>query len=748
MIITTRRLLASLLVFLFTLSLPLAAQQNPLAPSSEPAETTVSAETEALINALEDPDARARLIEALRNPNTAAALPDAAEADPEESRTVATRAAEISQQLISEVGEGASRVVSDLGRFALLPELLTPERRAAITAGLLPLLITILVTVGFYRLGRFFSARVRLNALMQSGAMLARTGVFITQVVLRIIAVLLAWVAGYTVASFVLGDGRPDLTQAIYLNAFLIFGLLTTALSVFVSDDDRDMTFADLPRRTEATVYRSMRRVFGFLIYGLVAVAPISQVWVNFVLARSMRTAVVTLGVLAAIYAIFRIRRALEAEAAPSDSEEDTADTARANLWQAAWPWLGVLYVLISYGVALANPNQMVELVGRATVMTAVGVGVFLISMRCFKAATQKPVVTMPPTIDALLPPLGDRITGFLPLSLMAAGTGLAIVAGALVLEGWHLIDLAGWLANGGNDMIVRVISLIIGVAVLVVAWCVLTAWIDTRLSEELSGKQVSSRSRTLLALFKNVVSIALVLFGGMTVLSELGVDIAPLLAGAGVLGLAIGFGAQKLVQDIITGIFIQLENAINEGDVVTVAGTSGTVEKLTIRSVGLRDVAGTYHLIPFSSVDTVSNFMRRFAYHVEVAGIAYNSDMDAAKQAMHDAFDIVKAGELGSDIIAPLEWHGVIAMGESAVNLRARIKTRAGKQWAIGRAYTEQVKRALDAAGIEIPFPHRELKLPKELIDRIAPAAASPALPKPVAPGEPDDAPAPATGT
>ncbi|MEL7165480.1 MAG: mechanosensitive ion channel domain-containing protein [Pseudomonadota bacterium] len=729
--------------------MPLAAQQNPLVPAATPAETAAPAETEALINALEDPETRARLIDALRTPDSAAAPADTPEPDPEENRTIATRAAEISQQLISEVGEGAARVAGDLGRFALLPELLTPERRAAISDTLLPLLLTILVTIGFYRLARFVSARVRLDAVVQAGTMVGRTGVFITQVVLCIVSVLLAWVAGYTVASFVLGDGRPDLTQAIYLNAFLIFGLLTTALSVFVSDDDRDMTFADLPRRTEATVYRSMRRVFGFLIYGLVAVAPISHVWVNFVLARSMRTAVVTLGALAAIYAIFRIRRALEAEAARAQpADHDTADIARANLWQTTWPWLGVLYVLISYGVALANPNQMVELVGRATVLTAVGVGVFLIALRCFKAATQKPVVTMPPTIDALLPPLGDRITGFLPLSLMVSGAGLSIVAAALVLEGWHLVDLATWISTGGDDAIWRGISVLIGVAFLVVAWCVLTAWIDTRLSEELSGKQVSSRSRTLLALFKNVVSIALVLFGGMTVLSELGVDIAPLLAGAGVLGLAIGFGAQKLVQDIITGIFIQLENAINEGEVVTVAGTTGTVEKLTIRSVGLRDVAGTYHLIPFSSVDTVSNFMRRFAFHVEVAGIAYDSDMDAAKQAMHDAFDIVKAGELGGDIIAPLEWHGVIAMGESAVNLRARIKTRAGKQWAIGRAYTEQVKRALDAAGIEIPFPHRELKLPKELIDRLTPAAAAPALPKPVASDEPGDAPAPATGT
>ena len=220
-------------------------------------------------------------------------------------------------------------------------------------------------------------------------------------------------------------------------------------------------------------------------------------------------------------------------------------------------------------------------------------------------------------------------------------------------------------------------------------------------------------------------MAIALVVFGGLTVLSEIGIDIAPLLAGAGVIGLAIGFGAQKLVQDIITGIFIQLENAINEGDVVTVAGVTGGVEKLTIRSVALRDLAGVYHLIPFSSVDSVSNFMRRFAFHVEVVGIAYDADIDAAEAAMRRAFDTLFAGPLGKDITAPLEWHGLISIGDSAVNLRARIKTKPGQQWAVGRAYTALVKKELDAAGVEIPFPHRELKLPKEMLERLAPPRA-----------------------
>jgi small conductance mechanosensitive channel len=193
-----------------------------------------------------------------------------------------------------------------------------------------------------------------------------------------------------------------------------------------------------------------------------------------------------------------------------------------------------------------------------------------------------------------------------------------------------------------------------------------------------------------------------------MIALSELGLNIGPLIASAGVLGLAIGFGAQKLVQDVITGVFIQLENAMNVGDVVTVGGITGVVEKLTIRSVALRDLQGTVHVIPFSSVDMVSNFMKGFSFHVADLGIAYREDVADGKAAMEAAFDELAADpELGSDVIGPMEWFGVNELGDSAVVLRARIRTRPGKQWGVGRAFNELVKRHCDARGVEIPFPH-----------------------------------------
>jgi small conductance mechanosensitive channel len=252
-------------------------------------------------------------------------------------------------------------------------------------------------------------------------------------------------------------------------------------------------------------------------------------------------------------------------------------------------------------------------------------------------------------------------------------------------------------LGNYGSAFLV----VLIGFAV----WLALMSWVDLRLQSR-RGHVVTARERTLFQLFRNAATVVILVMTVLLGLSEIGIDIGPLIAGAGVVGLAISFGAQTLVKDIITGAFIQIENAINEGDVVTVAGITGTVEGITVRSVRIRDLDGTSHIIPFSSVDMVSNFMRGFSYHVALIGVSYDTDISEAKEAMQEAFRRLKATDYGSNIFEDLEMHGVTNFGASSIDIRARIKTTPGDQWAVGRAYNEFVKQVFDERGIEIPFP------------------------------------------
>src|SRR3546814_42354 len=170
-----------------------------------------------------------------------------------------------------------------------------------------------------------------------------------------------------------------------------------------------------------------------------------------------------------------------------------------------------------------------------------------------------------------------------------------------------------------------------------------------------------------------------------LIVLSQIGIDIGPLIAGAGVVGLAIGFGAQKLVQDVITGIFIQLENGMNQNDVVEICGLFGTVEKITIRSVVIRTLDGGYHLIPFSTVDKVTNHMRDFGYHYGEYNVGYRENADNVIAHLGHAFDeLMQDPELAPYVLERISIPGVKSLTERGFTVRVLIKPVPGK---IGRA-------------------------------------------------------------
>jgi len=188
------------------------------------------------------------------------------------------------------------------------------------------------------------------------------------------------------------------------------------------------------------------------------------------------------------------------------------------------------------------------------------------------------------------------------------------------------------------------------------------------------------------------------------------------LLAGAGVVGLAVGFGAQTLVRDIITGLFILIEDTISVGDFVTLAGYGGTVEALSIRSIRLRDPSGTVHTIPFSDVTTVVNYSREFAYAVMEIGVAYKEDVDAVSRVIEAVGAELRKDPVHADsILDDLQLLGLDRFDDSAVVIKARIKTAPGMQWAVRRAYNRLLKQRFDAEGIEIPFPQRTVWFAEE---------------------------------
>jgi Small-conductance mechanosensitive channel len=231
------------------------------------------------------------------------------------------------------------------------------------------------------------------------------------------------------------------------------------------------------------------------------------------------------------------------------------------------------------------------------------------------------------------------------------------------------------------------------------------------RMSSRTDSQENQKRIATLSQVFRYVTTVLIVIVAGLLVLGELGISIAPLLATAGVAGIAVGFGAQSLVKDYFTGFFLLLENQLRKGDVVEVAGKAGLVEEMTLRYVRLRDYDGTVHYIPHSNITTVTNRSLEFAYAVMDVGIAYRSDIDQALAVMRrEATKLREDPEISSRILEDMEIAGVERWDDSAVVLRCRFKVQPLEQWGIRREFLKRLKYAFDRDGIEIPFPHLTL--------------------------------------
>ncbi len=219
---------------------------------------------------------------------------------------------------------------------------------------------------------------------------------------------------------------------------------------------------------------------------------------------------------------------------------------------------------------------------------------------------------------------------------------------------------------------------------------------------------EFEKRTETLNSILNYVLTIVLVLVAAVMILSELGVEIGPLLAAAGVLGLAIGFGAQSLVKDIISGFFILLQDQIRVGDVVEVAGKAGYVERVNLKMTVLRDLEGKVHYIPNGEIAVVSNYTKEWSRYVFDIGVAYREDVDEVMQVMRDVDEALRNDpEFKDDILEPLAVLGLDKFGDSAIVIKAMYKTKPIKQWSIGRAYKRLLKKKFDELDIEIPFPH-----------------------------------------
>ncbi len=224
---------------------------------------------------------------------------------------------------------------------------------------------------------------------------------------------------------------------------------------------------------------------------------------------------------------------------------------------------------------------------------------------------------------------------------------------------------------------------------------------------------EVKKQVTTLKSIIKSITDTIIVIFAVMFIFNSLGIDIRPILTAAGVLGVAVGFGAKRFVEDIITGFILLLEGQVRVGDYVKIAGYEGVIEKADIKMVQLRDVHGRVHYIRNGMIDIVTNYTREFSYYVFDIGVAYKENVDYVISVLEDlGRNFLESSELKEEILSPLEIFGLDKFDDSSVIIKARFKTKPIKQWAVGRAFNKEIKKKFDELGIEIPFPQRTVHL------------------------------------
>ncbi|MFP3998648.1 MAG: mechanosensitive ion channel family protein [Desulfobacterales bacterium] len=297
------------------------------------------------------------------------------------------------------------------------------------------------------------------------------------------------------------------------------------------------------------------------------------------------------------------------------------------------------------------------------------------------------------------------------------SGSRFARRIGKLVIGLLALLALFyawGWNASafftsplGSRLMQAGLTFIIIATAGLVV-WQFINSYLDKKTRQLEQDPNASRRIFTLLPLLRNIARLLLLGVGILIILPALGINIAPLLAGAGIIGIAIGFGAQSLVKDVITGFFVLMENVINIGDWVLLGGHDGQVEGLTIRHVRLRDIYGNLHTVPWSTVDTITNQTKEFGYAVVEPAVAYRENIDEVIGVVKEvAAEMKQDPGLNKDILGDLQILGLIELGDSSVVIRTRFKTAPFRRWFLERDFRRRLKNRFDELGIEIPYPH-----------------------------------------
>ena len=526
--------------------------------------------------------------------------------------------------------------------------------------------------------------------------------------VLDLLPVLAVIATGYALLAAGLAGGLTTrLVILAVLNALVIWRLIVAVARAVASPDSDRLRLIRVDDDQARVIVREVAWVSGVAVAGY-AITESALLFGLFLLAHD---ALLKLNALIVYVLVMRIvlrnRRGLKNALRARDDARGVFAGTR-NVLASAWHriiifYLGALWLVWAFDVQHGFSRLLRVML--STVFVSIAARLLSVALdaglvRLLGQATG---------VDERYPGMEQRLAGYLPLARGLVNATITLVALVLLFEAWGF-DTLSWFetASLGHRLISTLATIAATLVLALAVWELVNAAIARHLAQLARNAQLarSARLRTLLPMFRTTLLVTVCLIAGLVVLSEIGLNIAPLLAGAGVIGIAIGFGSQKLVQDIITGLFLLLENAMQVGDVVTLGGMTGTVENLSIRTIRLRALDGAVHIVPFSAVTTVTNNTRDYGYALIDLSVGLNEEPDRVADVLRNvAAKLRDEAPWRGLVLADLEVMGIEKFIDTAWVMRVRLKTLPASRWAVGRELNRRIKYRFDELAIESPI-------------------------------------------
>ena len=692
---------ALLLLFCVATILPATSRADTPAPAAQPAPVTVD-ELERLVDTLQDDAARAKLVAELR------ALIAAQRGVAAEKPAATAILGQLSQQIDALTGEilaGVAVIVDAPRLFGWARHQVSDPaaRRLWIEASVAFVLVFGIAIIAEWIVRRVLARLMPRLPARRRDTRIVRALFALLSLVLDILPILAFAAVAYTALSMALDPlTRARITLSVLVNAAVEARLILCIARNALLPADTGAELVPLDAETRNYLYIWVRRFILWAVFGYAV--PEAAWWLGVpgaIYALVLNAMGLVLALLTIIF-MLQNRAQIAKWIAGRPATASGWGRVRRSLAE-IWPVLAVLYISGIYLIYALRIQGGFVYVARATTFSLIVIIAAQVLVRSIRELTRRGFA-ITPELKAQFPTLEQRANRYIPILTGLLAGAVYILAAMTVLQAWNIGAFAWFGSEVGRRIIGNALAIGMELFVALALWEIFASAIERYLSGiDASGTPRRTRIRTLLPLLRTAMLSMLVVLTSLIILSHIGVDITPLLAGAGVVGVAIGFGSQALVKDIITGLFILMEDQIAVGDVVDVGrDRAGVVEAITIRTIRLRDQAGAVYTIPFSEVTTVKNLTRDFAYVVARITISHDEDIDRVVEILRQAGTELAADEtLGASILDPFDYQGVDALYASSVVLLVRIRTVASKQWTVGRAFNRLVKMAFDKHGI-----------------------------------------------